>query len=142
MTKNKSDRCEYDKDGACEAKVCYSSRKCGARDPLGNPIYKDGIAKVKAKTWQGTVMDRVTIEGMIRGMPSTSTIEINTAIRIAQAQAEISFEVGMRIVVEFVEKISQAGHPSKFIPSSDWQAQLKVWFKDNPELLKKWGIDG
>jgi len=21
-----------------------------------------------------------------------------------------------------------------------WQAQLKVWFKDSPELLKEWGI--
>ena len=26
------------------------------------------------------------------------------------------------------------------IDEDDWQAQLKTWFKDQPELLKLWGI--
>ena len=25
---------------------------------------------------------------------------------------------------------------------NQWQDKLKVWFKDNPELLKEWGLEG
>lgn len=27
------------------------------------------------------------------------------------------------------------------ISNDKWKAQLKEWFKDNPELLKQWGIE-
>jgi len=36
----KTKKCEFDKDGLCEAFVCYSNFKCNARDKNGNPKYK------------------------------------------------------------------------------------------------------
>lgn len=33
-------KCVFCKDGVCEATTCYSDTQCGARDPLGHPIYK------------------------------------------------------------------------------------------------------
>lgn len=44
-----------------------------------------------------------------------------------ETQAEISFKAGIREVVEWIERISKAGQPSKFIPSSEWQAKLREW---------------
>lgn len=32
-------KCEFDKKGVCHALACFSSRKCGARDEKGHPIY-------------------------------------------------------------------------------------------------------
>lgn len=32
-------KCEFDKQGTCHALACFSSRKCGARDERGEPIY-------------------------------------------------------------------------------------------------------
>ena len=43
---------------------------------------------------------------------------------------ELCFKVrkaGIREVVEWIDGISKAGQPSKFIPSSEWQDQLKTW---------------
>jgi len=63
-------------------------------------------------------------------------IEISTIIEEfveseREVQAEISFPLGekegMRKVVEWVDGISKAGQPSRFIPSLEWQAQLKKW---------------
>ena len=43
---------------------------------------------------------------------------------------------GIREVVEWIEEF-----PSVYKPSPEAiQAKLKTWFKDNPELLKKWRI--
>ena len=36
----KTKKCEFDKNGFCEAFVCYSKFKCEARDKNGNPKYK------------------------------------------------------------------------------------------------------
>ena len=46
---------------------------------------------------------------------------------LMKRQAEISFKAGIREVVEWLEQISKAGQPSRFIPSSEWQAKLKEW---------------
>lgn len=36
---NKRDECEFDKNGICYAGVCYSNKKCNAKDKKGNPKY-------------------------------------------------------------------------------------------------------
>ena len=66
--------------------------------------------------------------------------------RVTQAQAEISFpegkQAGIREVVEFYIwwEFGQYGHDTEL--DIAWQDKLKVWFKDNPELLKEWGLEG
>lgn len=32
-------KCRYDKDGICWALACYGTKKCGARDAKGHPVY-------------------------------------------------------------------------------------------------------
>ena len=53
-------------------------------------------------------------------------------------------EEGMRGVVEWaVNNNHDEGFKALFylcVPLERWRAQLKVWFKDKPELLEKWGI--
>jgi len=34
-------KCEFDRNGLCRARACYSHQKCGARDKYGNPKYKE-----------------------------------------------------------------------------------------------------
>jgi len=40
------EKCRFDEDDGCGALVCYSSRKCGAKDEDGNIMYKE-IEKVE-----------------------------------------------------------------------------------------------
>ena len=56
---------------------------------------------------------------------------------IAQAQAEISFKAGIKEVVEWIVDNGLWIN----CPEEIWEVQLKIWFKDNPELLKLWGIE-
>ena len=47
-------------------------------------------------------------------------------------------------VVEWMRKNSLRNKTIKWwlcILEKDWQTKLKDWFKDQPELLKKWGIE-
>lgn len=53
-------------------------------------------------------------------------------LRVAQAQAEISFKAGIKEGVEFIRFIithldSQYGFIKKLESSPDWQAKLKEW---------------
>jgi len=64
----------------------------------------------------------------------------NRRAQIAK-QAEISFKAGIREVVEYVEGRKTGGeNPNQVWLGEEWQAKLKEWFKDSPELLEKWGI--
>ena len=36
-------------------------------------------------------------------------------------------QAGRKEVMDWIEGVSKAGHPSKFIPSFEWQAKLKEW---------------
>ena len=57
---------------------------------------------------------------------------------------------GRREVVEWIQKEgiwSQVPFEGKrkeetmwCLFPEEWQAQLKLWFKDNPKLLKEWGV--
>lgn len=86
-----------------------------AKDLLTN----DEIVKVKNQLWK----------------PEADSDELINNV------AEIFFEAGKqegrRDVVEFVE---QHGFYNLWTHKEVWQAQFKIWFKDNPELLKEWGI--
>lgn len=65
-----------------------------------------------------------------------------------ELQSEISFKAGRQEVVEWIDKNClecQSNTPSNTdeylgFHKQSWQAQLKLWFKNNPELLKDWGL--
>ena len=85
---------------------------------------------------------------------------------IAIEQAEISFKIGKTAGVaeslipsvnaikdsykaginEVVKWIEEHKYKTRYLEGDimvsveDWQTQLKDWFKDNPELLKEWGL--
>lgn len=48
---------------------------------------------------------------------------------------------GRREVVEWILKTGTCPECGMGIETKVWQAQLKEWFKDNPELLKELGIE-
>ncbi len=67
-------------------------------------------------------------------------------IGAAKLKAEIveAKKAGMKKVVDWINK-EPTGQPYSMYPgfiliSPERQTQLKLWFKDEPELLKKWGI--
>lgn len=78
--------------------------------------------------WKDTVMDRAMIEAMVRGMPVHSTKE-NTAIRVAKAQAKLSFKAGIKEVVQFFDGKykKDGGHIEIAFGIAEWQAKLKEW---------------
>lgn len=61
---------------------------------------------------------------------------------------EEGHKAGIREVVEWVNsnipdslEVWANLKTNILIKGDKWQAKLKEWFKDNPELLKKWGIN-
>lgn len=67
-------------------------------------------------------------------------------IEAAKVQGfEAGLEQGESLAKKVVEWIELNHHYPQtkggyYFATSIWQAQLKIWFKDNPELLKKWGL--
>lgn len=98
--------------------------------------------------FKDTVMNYETIEGYCKEVDGSNNLFYAHDLHIAEAQAKITwekaFKAGKREVVEFIgEKPfehSIHGHCTGDCFACRWQAQLKIWFKDNPELLKEWGI--
>ena len=88
------------------------------------------------------------LDGLQKAILAHADLPMGEAIAVEQA--EISFKAGIREVVEWIQKEgiwAQVPFKGKrkeetmwCLFPEEWQAQLKEWFKDSPELLEKWGI--
>jgi len=111
---------------------------------------------MKAKTWQETVMGQFTRYGKYFLNGKRAYIEKQApqydkhteeaavdagCLAVAEAQAEITGKImkleGMKIVAEWVEGEDAIDRMVR----ERWHDFLKENFKDNPELLKDWGIE-
>lgn len=45
--KTKFEECEFEHDGCCYAYVCYSDRKCRAKDEKGNVVCMATVEEIK-----------------------------------------------------------------------------------------------
>lgn len=73
------------------------------------------------------------------GMESEAIAQAKVCRRCCDSfKAEIREErkAGIKEVVEWIEEEDAIDRMER----ERWQAQLKIWFKDSPELLKEWGI--
>ena len=92
---------------------------------------------MEAKTWQDTVLPgHYTPEEFARLKKQAEATWKSRDSEVKEAE-----QAGMRKVVEwicsFICFTNEQDMPKLF---NLWKAQLKIWFKDNPELLKEWGI--
>ena len=114
---------------------------------------------MEAKTkWQDTVLDKLDMENIVKNTPLDITVDFQL---VAEAQAKATWEAafeagkleGRREVVVWVlllprepemeDRFSNPETPMWHIvvEQDELQDQLRLWFKDNPKLLKDWGIE-
>jgi len=89
--------------------------------------------------------DTVMTKAQLRALPKID----RDSVLLAQAEftwdkaKERYLAEGRQEVVEFINNSGRysCGDDYTFLRFGEaWQAKLKSWFKDNPELLKEWGI--
>ena len=97
------------------------------------------ILLAQKKAGEQTQRDRqstVEAEAYFRGR--------NDGLTILEANVEEARLNGIREVVEWIESVPPReidGADQYTVTLEQWQAKLKDWLKDNPELLKEWGIE-
>jgi len=81
----------------------------------------------------------IKIKNLAHAPKTTHDADFHTVGNIREELVKVR-QQGIREVVEWVNE-----HSIYEIWMKDgkgkWQAQLRIWFKGNPELLKEWGIE-